>query len=519
MEISVTEYEKRERTFVGASLRAAKDAPSGHVVEGLAVPYGQVIEYGGSGETFDPDCRFDGAADAKAYYQHDQLIGSITEATSESDGLHVRLAISSTTLGDDVVELLSDGALDSLSVGFVPTEIAIDDDGVFHYRAVRLYEVSLVSWPAYSLAKVTAQRADELKGDAKVSEENIKYASIDDVDALTESVRALKVDVAKAAHPASSAPLGSQFRSSGDYLRKLAAGDAEAAALMRESRDLIVTGDSGNTVTWLADAIKLIAQRRKVAGILSHASLPDTGMTLEYVKLDSDTTQAGAQSYEGATLPFGKVSLIGDSAAVKTYGGYTSLSVQTIERSTTPMLDTALAALRNAYANATEAAVRAHLYAALGTATGVDTAKTPATATIDDWAGLILDAAELADDRNVTIARLGVSKDIMLSLVALKDTSTRYFDLAGTGNETIGSFDLTGIAGSFLRVPVQLLPGAPEGTAAFIDPESITVWESGGPAQLTNGDPTKLTQDYSVYGYAAIGTTNAAGLIPIEFGA
>ena len=41
---------------------------------------------------------------------------------------------------------------------------------------------------------------------------------------------------------------------------------------------------------------------------------------------------------------------------------YTTLSRQTIERSTTPMLNTALAALRNAYAKATENKVRSFLY-------------------------------------------------------------------------------------------------------------------------------------------------------------
>ena len=41
---------------------------------------------------------------------------------------------------------------------------------------------------------------------------------------------------------------------------------------------------------------------------------------------------------------------------------------------------------------------------------------------------------------------------------------------------------------------------APAGTACFIDPEAVTVWESGGPTQLSATDPTKLTDSYSVYG-------------------
>ena len=70
-----------------------------------------------------------------------------------------------------------------------------------------------------------------------------------------------------------------------------------------------------------------------------------------------------------------------------------------------------------------------------------------------------------------------------------------------------------------MRVPVVMLPKAEAGTAAFIDPASVTVWESGGPTQLTDGSVTKLTNDYSVYGYLSVATTLADGLIPVKFAA
>ena len=47
----------------------------------------------------------------------------------------------------------------------------------------------------------------------------------------------------------------------------------------------------------------------------------------------------------------------------------------------------------------------------------------------------------------------------------------------------------------------------------------MTVWESGGPTQLTDGSVTKLTNDYSVYGYLSVATTLADGLIPVKFAA
>ena len=82
-------------------------------------------------------------------------------------------------------------------------------------------------------------------------------------------------------------------------------------------------------------------------------------------------------------------------------------------------------------------------------------------------------AFRLADDRNVSLTRLAVSKDVLKALVKLKDTGDRFFNLSGDGSDTIGSFDLTGVAGTFMRVPVVLLPNADAGLASFIDPAAV----------------------------------------------
>ena len=318
--------------------------------------------------------------------------------------------------------------------------------------------------------------------------------------------------------------IGSEYRTAGDYLQALYRGDETAVQLMHECRDLISTGDTGNKVAWIADELRLIEMRRKVTNLLTHDTLPDKGMTMEYNVVTTDNTTVGKQASEGAALQFGKVTFGTKSANIDTYGGYTTLSRQVIERSTTPMLNTALAALRNAYAKATETAVRTYLYNTIKTQRDATSNPNKITAparldamTIDQWAGLIMDAADLADERNVSLTRLAVSKDVMAALIKLKDTGTRFFDLSGDGSDTIGDFDLTGIAGRFLRLPVQMLPGAEKDTACFIDPASVTVWESGGPTQLSDGDPTKLTDNYSVYGYMAMAATQPLGLIPVKF--
>lgn len=515
---------KHEIGLKGMCLRAAEDG-DGRTLEGVAVPYGQIIDTWDGAETFDHDCRFDDIESAKLCYQHGELIGRITGAESRDDGLHITARISDTQRGRDVVELLRDGALDSLSVGFIPLENEMDKAGVTHRKRVRLLETSVVSWPAYESAKITGQRDMEKTTNNRNESEDPKVdKELEEMlNGIRDEQRSMKAAIAKGSAPEHKT-VGGEYRTAGDYLQALYRGDEAAVQLMHECRDLIATGNTGNTSTWIADDLRLIEMRRKVINILTHDTLPAKGMTMEYNVVSTDTTAVAKQATEGNALQFGKVTFGTKSVSIDTYGGYTTLSRQVIERSTTPMLNTALAALRNAYAKATETAVRNYLYATIASqrdatqnANKIDAPATLAAMTIDQWATLIMNAAELADDRNVNLTRLGVSKDVMASLIALKDSGSRFFDLSGDGSDTIGNFDLTGIAGKFLRLPVQMLPKAPNGTACFIDPESVTVWESGGPTQLSDGDPTKLTENYSVYGYMAVAATNVDGLIPVKF--
>lgn len=515
---------KHEIGLKGMCLRAAEDG-DGRTLEGVAVPYGQIIDTWDGAETFDHDCRFDDIESAKLCYQHGELIGRITGAESRDDGLHITARISDTQRGRDVVELLRDGALDSLSVGFIPLENEMDKAGITHRKRVRLLETSVVSWPAYESAKITGQRDMEKTTNNRNESEDPKMdKELEEMlNGIRDEQRSMKAAIAKGSAPEHKT-VGGEYRTAGDYLQALYRGDEAAVQLMHECRDLIATGNTGNTSTWIADDLRLIEMRRKVINILTHDTLPAKGMTMEYNVVSTDTTAVAKQATEGNALQFGKVTFGTKSVSIDTYGGYTTLSRQVIERSTTPMLNTALAALRNAYAKATETAVRNYLYDTIASqrdatqnVNKIDAPATLAAMTIDQWATLIMNAAELADDRNVNLTRLGVSKDVMASLIALKDSGSRFFDLSGDGSDTIGNFDLTGIAGKFLRLPVQMLPKAPNGTACFIDPESVTVWESGGPTQLSDGDPTKLTESYSVYGYMAVAATNVDGLIPVKF--
>lgn len=98
----------------------------------------------------------------KFLWQHDQLepIGVVKTLASDDRGLKGTWQISKTTRGKDAYELLKDGAVDSLSIGFVTQQAEYDDLGIRLLKAVDLLEVSLVSIPANERAIVTAIKAD-----------------------------------------------------------------------------------------------------------------------------------------------------------------------------------------------------------------------------------------------------------------------------------------------------------------------------------------------------------------------
>nr|WP_303795676.1 HK97 family phage prohead protease [Bifidobacterium catenulatum] len=532
--------EARTLNVTGLRLRDTNDTGDGMTLEGVAVPFNQRYAlFSDYAEIIDPDCDFGSRKTVKVSREHGDLIGKLTDMRREGDGLHIVAKLADTESGREAAELVREGVYDGFSIGFRPVKNRVidSDDGVteVHRRAIDLFEVAVTGIPAYPAAEITGQRSQTTTTNNEseapsMGNDNEQRDVNERLEAFGEELRGIKATVAAGIQTDVPAELGGAFRSAGDYLKALSdernADHAAAIDLMRQTRDQIVTGDTGNTVAWIANDLRLIEQRRKVTNILTRDTLPATGMSMEYNVVSEDTTAAAKQTTEGTALTFGKVKFGTKTADINTYGGYTTLSRQTIERSTTPMLNTALKALNNAYAKSTENAVRTYLYDLIKsqrdatqnpnniTAPAALNAMTP-----DQWAGLILDAAEVMDDRNAAMTRLGVSKDVALALIKLKDSGNRFMDISGKGGDTIGAFDLTGVVGDLMRVPVYLLPKAPTGTAAFIDPAAVTVWESGGPTQLSNTDPVNIVDNYSVYGYMAVAATFTDGLLPVKFAA
>jgi hypothetical protein len=94
-------------------------------------------------------------------WQHDasRPIGVVTSMAETSEGLSFTARISKTTLGNDVRELLKDGAITGVSIGFdaVPNSVTYEKHGNEQVRfvgAANLHELSVVTFPADKKARV-----------------------------------------------------------------------------------------------------------------------------------------------------------------------------------------------------------------------------------------------------------------------------------------------------------------------------------------------------------------------------
>ncbi len=107
---------------------------------------------------------------------------------SDAAGLYGELYVSKTAAGDEALELIRDGVLDAFSLGFLPQEEE-NVNGVVYRTKVRVLEASIVTFPAYPDALVSAVRSLPTNPDglgAGVGEASVEGVSGDLPGSLTE---------------------------------------------------------------------------------------------------------------------------------------------------------------------------------------------------------------------------------------------------------------------------------------------------------------------------------------------
>lgn len=86
-------------------------------------------------------------------------IGVYTKMEEREGGLYVEGKLSDTQLGRDAAVLLKDGAIDSMSIGYIVKDHDYKDDGIRVIKDLDLFEVSLVNFPMNEKAVITSVKS------------------------------------------------------------------------------------------------------------------------------------------------------------------------------------------------------------------------------------------------------------------------------------------------------------------------------------------------------------------------
>jgi HK97 family phage prohead protease len=476
-------------------------------VEGIAVPYNDTIDIGGGwSERFEKGA-VDLTANVKLFRDHEDIIGVVTEMTESDEGLLIKAKISETVLGNETLNLVKDGAIRSFSVGFIPVVDEKKDKTIIR-KKVNLKEVSLVAFPAYDKAEVLSVREETNQEEISMENTTPDYTSaIEEVRNHAEQLERRLDVIASEKTLSTPAP---QFRSFGEYVKAVAAGDLDA-------HRTFTGADSGDTImknAWVSDTVRILNAGRPTYSVFSSAALPAGGMNVEYPVLNTNTLSVAEQAAEGDTLGYGKITLTSATAPIKTYGGYTDMSRQVVERSSVNYVDTAFRAMVAKYAATTNAAVRAKLIADADDFNQSALGAWTATEIIDSLAEA---ATKVNGDTGLPLEFILVSSDVFRLIAKTVDTMDRPI-LSNTGAtvNTYGSINPVGLTGNILGLPVVVDPSLANLSFYAGNSAALTTYESAGaPFRLNDEDITALTNSFSVYGYLGIAASDPKALCVI----
>ena len=491
------------------------DAVEERTITGLAVPYNQEASIGGGiQERFAPGA-IDSVEDVKLFYGHEEPIGKVVSGRETEAGYEITAKVSNTARGEEVLTLMRDGVLNKFSVGFMPIEQ--DSDGSLITRTlVDLKEVSVVPFPAFAGANITEVREDQQDAAAletQTEERDLMSENMElEVRSVQDEVAELRRVVEAGMTIETPKVIGSEIRSQGEFAKKMLLGDADAIELARAAS---TTANTVTTAAFVGQIDNLINDNRPALSAFSRAALPGSGLSVEYASVTANTLSVTAQGAENDALAFGNLTIANTSAAVATYGGYTSFSKQTIERSTVDYLNTVFRALTIAYANASNAAFVAHVEALDYTGKVFDISAGTVAKLIEgitDGATSIFTATGLRPQAIVT------STEGYKFLMTIVGTDGRPVVLQdGQGFNNVGTANLPGLVGNLLGLPVIVDPAMSANKVYMANSEAIQSFESAGaPVRLTDGDITTLTDSVSVYGYMAITTPFAGAIVELD---
>ncbi len=470
----------------------------------------------------------------KLLNQHDmrQPLGKATSFSEDSQGnIFGSFKISRSNRGTEALILAEEGLQSGLSVG-VEVIKSKNKSGVMYVSAAKLFEVSLVTEPAFKSAQVIDVAAESDVEAATSTKEktttiNTRIVEIETetetesetaVENTPETVAAPAVEAAavEAARPVVTATTFVRERvapiTSAQYLEaniKAALGDDEARRVVRAADDSTST-NTGLTLaphldTFITDtftgrpafeaatrsALLPSGMSFTVPRLYTNASTPDVAPTT------ADTNEGAAPSETGMTSSY-------DTIDINKFSALNRVSFELIDRSQPAFMELLMAELRKSYEKATDAALLA-AYVASGTTAATTAATAAGLQSFISVEGAAAYKGTGGDFANKLVA----STDAWAAIAGFADTTGRaLYSAQGATQNASGSAVASSVRGNVLGTDLIVdhnisTSGVVDNSMFLVAPSSVYVWESPQ-TQLRVNVLTSGEIEINLYGYLAI---------------
>lgn len=483
----------------GVKIEAAADG--GKSISGLVAPFGKIGATSAGRVRFEP-MAFAGIEPSNVVLlvEHDNTrpIGRMTSYEVTPGGVTATFRVADTTAGRDELINAAEGLRSGLSVG-ANIKSWENMDGVMSVTSAELVEVSLVTNPAFSDARVSDVAASEAEAEPQAEETTEAETPTETEENQLTDQTAPAVEAAAPVVEAAAAPVAVTTATP-----RLTASDLTTAAIRaaRGDHSAITTltaaisdaDTSGNPgvipVALLQDVINTINGDRPFINSINRAPLMASGMTFRTPRWSAyPTVAAHTEGAEPASSP----ATIDDILVnVVSRMGANKFSIELFDRSEPGYYDQLRRMLAVAYAINTDTAALE---------TFIDNAQSTTGTSVYDK--LVDGVSKVYTGTKRRPDRLLVAVDAWADLMKVVDGEDR--PLFAPINVMNGAGTLAPFAGNILGLDVVVDHNAPSGTCVVYGRESARYFEmAGSPAFLQAVQIGTAEIELAIKGYDAL---------------
>jgi HK97 family phage major capsid protein len=401
------------------------------------------------------------------------------------------MKISETTAGSDLLVEAADGLRDGISVGANIIEHTVKD-GTIIVQAAELVEISLVTNPAFSEARVTQVAASADDETQTVEETEMTEQPIEVIEEVAE-VEASKIQASAYGSPIFTQPRELPKLTAGQYAHKMLSaqrGNRDAIDFVTAAGEATTTDNSGLIpIPFMREIIGVVDSSRPFVDSIDRRALPAAGMSFrtprwQVFPTTDETPELGTPSDTMTEID----DLVTD---VVKFAGQQRVSIELLERSDPGYLDELLRGLAASYAQQTDLYAFTEGVIGCGASGG-----TGYVAAIADAIG---DSAAVMR-RNPNRLLVGASKYAAI-LAEVDDAGRPLFNAVGptTNAAGINVMSRGNVMGLDLVVDYNI--GA---TNILAYPSDYAAFYESGTAQVRVNVIDTMTVEIAVYGFVAL---------------